>query len=403
MKISTCYPLIALLMAGCGGTKSPKPSSHSKPPATVMQISNEMQLASVTLTEQAERRLGISTAAVKRQPVETRRPYPGIVVVPPQNLTMLMAPMAGTLRYAGSPAVGASVRQGEPIFSVVPMLVENYALGPTQEMGLKSTRLTLKQNEDAILTRINNAKVEVEASLIDLKRAEQLFKEQVGSRKRVDDAKARAQLGQEVLDSANRELATVRQITRQDTTPTASPMTQAAPMSGTISKIQVASGQAVSAGQPVLELSNLQHLWLRVRIPQAEAAEIQREETARVGSTEAVPVRGAPTGDQLTSSLDLYYAVENGRLNPDQRVEVSLPLKGSQQQLLVPTASILYDIHGGSWVYLRKKPQQFERARVQVEFSTEGGQSVLTQGPKVGSTVVVHGAAELFGIEFGND
>lgn len=400
--MKTHYTLLALLLAGCA-TKAPKPTEHAKPPATVMQISNEMQLASVTLTEQAEKRLGLTTALVKRQNVETRRPYAGIVVIPPENLTMLMAPTAGTLRYAGSPAVGARVRQGEPVFSVVPLLVENYSLGPTQQLSMKSTRLALKQGEDAILTRINNARVEVEASNIDLRRAEQLFKEQVGSRKRVDDAKARAQLAQEVLDSARRELATVRQITRQDATPTAAPMTQSAPISGTISKIQVASGQAVSAGQPVLELSNLQHLWLRVRIPQAEAADIQREQPARFGSSQATPVRGAPTGDQLTSSLDLYYAVENARLNPDQRIEVSLALKNAKQQLLVPTASILYDIHGGSWVYLRKKPQQFERARVQVEFSTEGGQTVLTKGPPVGSSVVVHGAAELFGVEFGAD
>lgn len=404
MRIQTFA--IALVLAGCATPK--KPTAHSKPPATVMQVSKEMELASVSLEAQAEQRLGISLVTVKRQSIVSRRPYPGIVVVPPQNSTILTAPITGTVRMIGSRSVGSRVEQGEPLFSLTPMLVENYALGPSQQLSMQSSRLAFKQSEDAIRTRINNARVEVDASKIDLRRAEQLFKEQVGSRKRVDDAKARAQLAQEVLDSAQRELATVTSITLQPAAaPVAQPISVAAPMSGTISRVTVADGQAVTAGQALLDLMNLKRLWIRVRIPQAEAEEIERGQPASLtlgGRTfQAEPVRGAPTGDQLTSSLDLYFMAQNSTLNPDQRVEVTLPLRGSGQHLVVPTASILYDIYGGSWVYVRKQPHQFQRQRVAVDFTTEQGQAVLSHGPKVGVTVVEHGAAELFGIEFGND
>lgn len=396
--------LIALLVAGCAAPQ--KPVAHSTPPATVTQISKETELASVRLTEQAEQRLGISLVPVKRQAVVSRRPYPGLVVVPPQNLTTLTAPITGTIR--GSHGVGGRVDRGEPLFSLTPMLVENYAIGPSQQLSLQTSRLSFQQSEDAIRTRINNARVEVEASQIDLQRAQKLFQEQVGSRKRVDDARARRQLAQEVLDSAQRELKTVTNITHQPlAAPTAQAVSVKAPWSGTISRVTVAEGQAVTAGQPLLDLMNLKQLWLRVRIPQAEADEIERGQPALVklrGKTlQAEPVRGAPTGDQLTSSLDLYFLAQNSSLNPDQRVEVSLPLRGSGQHLLVPNASIIYDIYGGSWVYVRKQPHQFQRQRVAVDFTTESGQAVLSQGPKPGATVVEHGAAELFGIEFGND
>ena len=371
-----------------------------------MQISKEMELASVRLEVQAEQRLGISLVTVKRQSIVSRRPYPGIVVVPPQNSTILTAPITGTVRMIGSRSVGSRVEQGEPLFSLTPMLVENYAIGPSQQLSMQSSQLAFKQSEDAIRTRINNARVEVDASKIDLRRAEQLFKEQVGSRKRVDDAKARAQLAQEVLDSAQRELKTVTGITHQPAAVVSQPVSVAAPMSGTISRVTVADGQAVTAGQALLDLMNLKRLWIRVRIPQAEAEEIERGQPASLtmgGRTfQAEPVRGAPTGDQLTSSLDLYFMAQNSMLNPDQRVEVTLPLRGSGQHLVVPTASILYDIYGGSWVYVRKQPHQFQRQRVAVDFTTEQGQAVLSQGPKPDVTVVEHGAAELFGIEFGN-
>lgn len=393
--------LLALTLMGCA--QKSKPAAHHAAPAAVMQISKETELASVRLTPEAEKRLGLSTYSVKRQSVSNRRPYPAIVVVPPQNLTTLMAPITGTLS-SQSLRVGSRVAQGEPLFSFTPLLVDNYALGPSQQLSLKTSELSLKQSEVAIQTRINNAKVEVEASLIDFRRAEQLFKEQVGSRKRVDDARARWQLAQEVLESARRELKSVSQITQQSTVPEIRPVTQSAPISGTISRVLAASGQAVSAGQPVLEVMNLKTLWLRVRIPQMEAGEIERGVAAVLpGGGRAEPTKGAPTGDQLTSSLDLYFEVHNSNLNPDQRLEVSLPLKGSGQHLVVPTASVLYDIYGGTWVYVRSKSHEYHRERVLLEQTGEDGLAVLAKGPKVGTTVVVNGAAELFGVEFGAD
>lgn len=401
--MKTQFLFLSLALVGCGPPKTAKPAGHSTPPATVLQISNEMQLASVRLTEKAEQRLGISYAAIKRQTIVSRRIYPGIVVVPPQNLTTLVAPVTGTLQVLAPLTVGSSVSQGEQLFSFTPLLVEDYAMGPSQQLSMKTAELSLKQSEVAIQTRINNAKVEVEASLIDFRRAEQLYKEQVGSRKRVDDARARYQLAQEVLVSARRELSSLTEVTRQSIAPEVKPVSQAAPFSGTISKVLAASGQAVSTGQPLLEVMNLKKLWLRVRIPQAEADEIERGQPATVGNLRAEPVRGAPTGDQLTSSLDLYFQLDRSGLNPDQRVEVSLPLQNAGEHLVLPTAAILYDIHGGSWVYVRAKSHQFQRHRVLVDYTTDQGLAVLSKGPALGTSVVVHGAAELFGVEFGAD
>jgi membrane fusion protein, heavy metal efflux system len=403
----------ALVLAGCGGPKpSPKPSPHSTPPAKVTQISDELELASVQLTAEAEKRLGVSVVAVKREPMSVRRPYPGLVVVPPENVTLLLAPVTGVASYLGPEpmAVGTKVEKGESLFSFAPLLVENYALGPTQRDSLRASRLAVEQSEAAILTRINNAKVEVDASAIDLGRAEQLFKEKVGSRKRVDDAKGRFQLAKEVLDSAQRELAVLRRVNSESQQPIGQaprPMLLAAPMTGVISKVQVGSGQTVTAGQPLLELLNLKRLWLRVRIPQIEASAVRSGEMATLMASGrqvmARPISGPATGDPLAATVDLYYELDNSSMSPDQRVEVSLPLSGSGQQLVVPTAAVLTDVYGGSWVYVRSKVLTYRRVRVQVDYSSDKGQAVLRSGPEPGAEVVVNGAAEIYGIEFGND
>lgn len=403
----------ALVLAGCGGPKpSPKPAPHSTPPAKVSKISDELELATVHLTAEAEKRLGVSVMAVKREPMSVRRPYAGLVVVPPENVTLLLAPVTGVASYLGPDpmAVGTKVDKGESLFSFTPLLVENYALGPTQRDSLRTSRLAVEQSEAAILTRINNAKVELEASAIDLGRAEQLFKEKVGSRKRVDDAKGRSQLAKEVLDSAQRELAVLRRVNSESQQPVSQaprPMVLAAPMTGVISKVQVGSGQTVTAGQPLLELLSLKRLWLRVRIPQIEASAVRSGEMATLTASghqvTARPITGPATGDPLAATVDLYYELDNSSLSPDQRVEVSLPLRGSGQQLVVPTAAVLTDVYGGSWVYVRSKALSYRRMRVQVDYSNDKGQAVLRSGPDPGAEVVVNGTAEIYGIEFGND
>ena len=397
--------VLTLALAGC--QSAPPPKAHPTPPAVVQQISDELQLASVRLTPKAEERLGITTTAARRQAVTNRRPYPGIVVVPPQNLATLLAPVAGQVTAQGPLTVGAAVREGQPLLSIAPLVVENYVLGPTQSNALQASRLTVEQTAQAILTRINNAKVELDASRIDLKRAEELFKQQVGSRKRVDDARAREQLAVQNLQSAQREQQTVNRVTHETVSRPPTPVTAAAPMTGTVSNVRVAAGQAVTVGQPLLEVTDLRTVWVRVRLPQSEVRDIVRTEPAAVtlatGEFQARPARGQRSGDQLTNTQDLYYELDRAPANPDQRVEVSLPLRSAGQHLVVPTAALLYDVYGGAWVYTRSAAQTYRRVRVLVAYTTHQGQAVLTEGPPVGTPVVVHGAAELFGVEFGND
>ena len=61
---------------------------------------------------------------------------------------------------------------------------------------------------------------------------------------------------------------------------------------------------------------------------------------------------------------------------------------------------MIYDIHGGNWVYEQAANRRYVRRRIFVDHS-EGGRAYLTSGPAVGTPVVIAGAAELWGVEFG--
>ena len=65
----------------------------------------------------------------------------------------------------------------------------------------------------------------------------------------------------------------------------------------------------------------------------------------------------------------------------------------------VQYGAVLYDAHGGTWVYTSPEPLVFVRHRIIVDYIEED-LAVLSDGPPVGTEVVTVGAAELFGTEF---
>ena len=78
---------------------------------------------------------------------------------------------------------------------------------------------------------------------------------------------------------------------------------------------------------------------------------------------------------------------------PVREIHLSTPRKA------VPYSAVLYDVHGGTWVYTSPEPLTFVRHQVSIDY-IEGDLAVLSDGPPTGTKVVVVGAAELFGTEF---
>lgn len=93
----------------------------------------------------------------------------------------------------------------------------------------------------------------------------------------------------------------------------------------------------------------------------------------------------------LTERAIQRIALQTSSVNEEQ-------LGGSFRKV-VPYASLIYDPHGGTWVYTSPQPLTFVRASVDVDF-IKGDWVVLHEGPPVGTTVATFGVAELYGAEF---
>lgn len=69
-------------------------------------------------------------------------------------------------------------------------------------------------------------------------------------------------------------------------------------------------------------------------------------------------------------------------------------------RLVVPYASVIYDLNGETWVYTNPESLTFVRHRIEVDY-IDADLAVLTSGPKVGTEIVTVGVAELYGVETG--
>jgi RND family efflux transporter MFP subunit len=380
--------VFTIIASGCKA-ESAAEAEKPAPPVKIENPVKEGDLATVTLTPEAEARLGIQTAPVEYTGVTRSRTFGGEVVLPPDSAMIVGAPVAGTVLAVASaaPVAGMMVKKGQPIFHLLPLLP------PERD----ARTLAEKEVADA-QTRVDGAKMK-------LNRAEQLLRDKAGSVRQLEQAREELLLAESALKAAREKLERVLRSPLEADTPVAIP----SPDDGMIQKIHVGTGQKVAGSAALFELVSLSSIWVRVPVYVGELGSIDRRQPAKVhnlgestGSPVilARPIAAPPTANANAATADLYFQLPSaGTFRPGQKVGITLTLLGTEESLIVPNSAILRDIHGSEWVYENLAPRQYVRRRVEVRYVT-GPQAVLARGPAKGAQVVATGAAELFATEF---
>lgn len=375
--------LLAALVAGCGDA-----APHAAPPATVANPRREADLTTVTLTAEAEGRLGITTAPAEQRDVARVREVGGEIVAPPGSALMVLAPFAGTVEAPSGgaiPGAGAVVEQGASIARLV-LLPSDPNLGRAQEeVDIAAARLQVAS------ARAERARALRERSLISAADAE--------------DAAAAEVEAQAAVRAAEQRLRILFGTARGDTT--ASALVLRAPRRGVVRQVNVAAGQTVAASAPLFEIVSLDPAWVRVPLYAGDVRDVApgaavtvRDAAGSGPAAVARPIAGPPTADAAAASVDLWFELPGAAWRPGQRVLVHLALRRREARLVVPWSAVVFDASGGAWVYERREPHVYVRRRVDIAW-VAGDLAVLRMGPAAGTAVVTAGAAELFGTEFG--
>ncbi len=341
----------AVVVGGCKPAKSETPKAI--PAVSLSKKTTEAELAVVTLTPEAEKRLGIVTVATRREKTALSRTYGGELILPLGRAT------------SGGVA-GSALATAKSIYSLLPSM--------TAADLMRAAEMQLDADG-----QITAAKIQLEGAQLALKRADDLVASKARVGRSVDDARTAMRLAAAALHTAEERRALF--------------------------------------GAPLFDAVQRGQLWVRVPVYVGELASLQGDAPASVvvlgrgGKPSAltatpVAVPFSATTNPLITELFFEVKVDAGSsaastdLRPGMKVEVALSLQGSEESLVAPAAGVLYDIHGNTWVYESLGAQAYTRRRVEVR-RIVGANALLARGPQAGAMIVTAGAAELFGTEFG--
>lgn len=383
---------VALVLAAAGCDKAPPPAATTKP-AVVEHAVTEASLTTVTLSPDGERRLAIAVDTAALRSLAAVRTLPGEVVAPPGLSQQLAAPVAGRVARADGAALppsGARIRAGDPLLSLLPIATDRDVARSKEELDIADARLRRAQLESD--------------------RVEVLWRDRLVAERDREVAQAELAMAKAARDAAagRAELA----VGARGTPAGVAPLVIRAPFDGVVRALHVGDGQLVAAGAPLVEVVQLQSVWVRVPAYVGDLARLQSNSRVSVRVLGAgdeqpmltgVPITAPPTADASSASADLFYQVANasGRLRPGERVQVAIPLRGGgSAALAVPWSAVVFDHDGGSWVYERTGDRTYVRRRVALG-DVVGAWAQVRSGIAAGTVVVTDGAAELLGIEFG--
>lgn len=404
--------LLALFAAGCS-QKSAGSTAKAEPASKVPNVPKEDQLNTFEISPAAEVRLGIVTVPIEKRATVRRRMYGGEVTLPTGASLIVTAPLPGFLRspaQGGIPKMGEHVHKGQPIYELVQRLDGKSILSPSEKFSMLQARITLEQAQNDAEAQVQQTQVQVDAAKIALERADRLLRDQAGTARVVDEAKAALSLAEKGHDAALSRKKLVDNM-HIDEEGMLNPLVVEAPQEGIIRAEHATAGEGVAAGAPLFEVMNTRVMWVKVPVYVGELHDIAADQPAHLSNPEdrlgasavvAPPVSAPPTALALSSTADLYFEIDNptGHFRPGQKVNANLALNEDQESLVIPYSAVETDINGGTWVYESLGEHKFTRRRVQIKYVVDSI-AVLKSGPAVGAQIVTEGAAELFGTEFG--
>lgn len=379
---------IGSLSACTGSAPSPQPA-RSEPPAKLDgHAVKEAELSTITLTQEAENRLGIRAEEAQMGGGAEPRRFSAEVTAPLGNSFVVSSPVAGTVQSAGGiPPVGSVIRKDQPIFRLTPLVA-----------GSRDLEVTVEAELDQARTRLQTARMRKA-------RADKLLADEVGTLRAVEEAQQEVELATTAVEAAESRYKQFQSSPLEADVQ----MVVRAPQEGILRQIHAAPGQTVSAGALLFEVVDLRTVWIRVPVYAGEAATLNTTSPVTVqtlngaGATwTATPVLAPPSGDPAASTINLYYSMANPalRFRPGEKLMVTLRGARSGAWIRVPWAAVVFDTQGGTWVYETLGDRRYARRRVDVDHVTSGV-AYLAGGIAAGTKVVTDGAAELWGFEFG--
>ena len=225
------------------------------------------------------------------------------------------------------------------------------------------------------------AEADVQADRQALDAAKKLYDNRVDLQKQgalaqklVDDARVAMVQAQSQLDTAQRHLESVQQVTGAEQRKAAQAQVDAAkahynsaavqvvyaevrsPINGIVADRSIYPGETAAAGAPIVSIVDISQVVARANIPVKEAASVRVGRPATITGPQGVLAGKvtvvSPAVDPNTTTVEVWVQAENPdeKMKPGETVQVSIRADLIQDTLLVPASALLNSDEGGEKV-----------------------------------------------------
>jgi RND family efflux transporter MFP subunit len=326
-------------------------------------------------------------------------------VIPASGRQAIIAPpVGGLVATAQLPRVGQQVARGQTIT----MLRQTLTASESAQIAASNAQLQIEsarlESERRRLTeKLTGTRAEVEAAKREYERSQRLYARQAVSKQQVDEDESRLKIAEANYNAGQRELEALN--ARGSLTaviPTQKNFAVTAPISGTVVEVHKALGEQVAPGEAIIEIINLETVWVEAPIFERDLARLGNK-TRAVFTTSAAPETefsgsivniGAVVDEQSRTATVIFEVPNKGRaLRIGMQANVRLDAGERVEAVIVPKEAVL-EHEGKKIVYVLLSGEEFERR--EVTLGDEYGEKVaVLAGLKAGERVVTQGAYQL--------
>ena len=341
------------------------------------------QPKAITFLKEQQWRMDFATAPANEQELVVLLKMNAEVKPAAGGQVQIIAPIAGRVMTTprGVPAPGQKVKQGEDLALILP-LPDKSRVELNAEVGVVSS--------------------ELEAAEKELERVEELYKDKIVPRKRLEQSQRDVAVQKARLDAARSQLGLLNG--SGNVVPgSRERFSLRSPISGTIVAAGITPGAQVEAGENLLSIIDLDRLWIEGRLFEHDIPKVQKFErgwfTAAALAQPFILVqpkaRLVNVGnivDPATRSVPFVLEARNeeGRLKIGFHGNLAVQTGEKIRGLAIPLSAIVDD-KGISVAFVQAEGESFERRELELGIRTTEYAHVKS-GLKAGERVVTKGA-----------
>jgi membrane fusion protein, heavy metal efflux system len=328
----------------------------------------------------------------------------GRVIAAQHNQAIVAPPVGGIISGGQLPRVGQQVKQGQTLA----VLTQRPTAAESAQIAAGNAQLRVEQARmDAERRRLvqvaNEAQVRLNQAKTEYERAQRLYERKAYSQRQLQAAEADYKAAQASLAAAT-EQATALGGPAGRLGGVGIPTSYAVrtPISGTVVKVSKARGEQVAPGEQIVEIVNLDTVWVEAPIFEKDLSYLSRQ-AKPVFTTAAYPgVEFSGTIfdvgaviDEKSRAATVTFEVPNRdhTLRIGMQANVRLDAGEGGNALIVPRESVL-DNEGKKIVYVLLSGEEFQRREVTLG-GEYGDKVAVLSGLEPGERVVTQGAYQI--------